>query len=817
MVTIVTGHLFHYTTKIAKEPSSDRQDAFDWDNLVWQVDSWAEVSGGETYNADLSVGAIICDCAAGTPGNIVINLPQASVAKGHTYKIIKIDSGAETVTIDPFGSEQVGGAANLVLASQHQGASIKATTSAWYNFSAAGSGETNVGANVGTGEGLIYRGKTGVTLDFKKLQQGSGIVITNNANEIIIALAGGGTDVLTNVFEGGVQVGSTGLAPDFDGTDFNVAESAGKAVISLNYGTGAGQPAEGNHAHAIQALSNTSGATGDIWYWNGTAITRLAIGTNNQVLKSNGTTVVWGTDQTGGGTGQTTGFRNPDDDGATHNGTANDATKINTAINTIVGGKTVLTGGYEYGVSAPIILNDNYCLFDGQHGVLKCLSGHTSNSTGGIVELDAGSGDLQGSRLYLKLKDLIIDFNNQATHPHGIHCNIYTGSGSPPASLARDKIFKGLRIDGITFLNHNDAGKSLMKLRNLENGCFIRGIHAEGVASTNGDRTIGIDYADEGYYDIGGPDEAKSNHGNSVFQEIFISPAGGAVGFTGMKIQANQFGFLNRVQVHDAQFFCYQADTADKSVALWLDIASDGGVADNRLWEFYGLKCEDWTKSVKLTRSALSAGVWGVNFYGGLLEDKEDFATDLSVGGADTGGDPELERTLIDIGPGWQVNCYGMNFMNNNTTNGGDSTGINVASSTENCYFVNCKFLKKGGGTAVWNKFHGLHGKDNIFIKDCDGYNPVGIITNPWTGAGTSGGLYNVSATSTPQAFPKSASVYTVRQTAKHISIFGGVVSQIQINGQTITGATSFDGVLAPGETIKVTHTSNPSGVVYCL
>jgi len=49
-----------------------------------------------------------------------------------------------------------------------------------------GSGEANTGANVGTGEGTVFRDKTGVTLNFKTLKQSDNIVLTNNADEVTI-------------------------------------------------------------------------------------------------------------------------------------------------------------------------------------------------------------------------------------------------------------------------------------------------------------------------------------------------------------------------------------------------------------------------------------------------------------------------------------------------------------------------------------------------------------------------------------------------------------------------------------------------------
>jgi len=55
-----------------------------------------------------------------------------------------------------------------------------------WEYVLAGAGEVNLGANVGVGVGLVFRDKTGVTLNFKTLIQGTNITITNNANDITI-------------------------------------------------------------------------------------------------------------------------------------------------------------------------------------------------------------------------------------------------------------------------------------------------------------------------------------------------------------------------------------------------------------------------------------------------------------------------------------------------------------------------------------------------------------------------------------------------------------------------------------------------------
>lgn len=60
--------------------------------------------------------------------------------------------------------------------------------------------------------------------------------------------SGGGATI--TVQEGDADVDTAVTTLDFDASDFNVTSSpAGEANVALNYGTGAGQPAEGNHTH----------------------------------------------------------------------------------------------------------------------------------------------------------------------------------------------------------------------------------------------------------------------------------------------------------------------------------------------------------------------------------------------------------------------------------------------------------------------------------------------------------------------------------------------------------------------------------------
>ena len=70
------------------------------------------------------------------------------------------------------------------------------------------SGEANTGNSLGTGEGTVYKDKVGVQLNFRSLRAGNNITITEDANEITIngQAGGGGGEPLANVGTGEGQV-----------------------------------------------------------------------------------------------------------------------------------------------------------------------------------------------------------------------------------------------------------------------------------------------------------------------------------------------------------------------------------------------------------------------------------------------------------------------------------------------------------------------------------------------------------------------------------------------------------------------------------
>lgn len=83
----------------------------------------------------------------------------------------------------------------------------------------------------------------------RQLDDNSIWILTDESPVTWSQVGGVGISGSIGVEEGNVSEG-TATTIDFDDSDFNVSVAANEADISLNYGTGAGQPAEGNHGHA---------------------------------------------------------------------------------------------------------------------------------------------------------------------------------------------------------------------------------------------------------------------------------------------------------------------------------------------------------------------------------------------------------------------------------------------------------------------------------------------------------------------------------------------------------------------------------------
>jgi len=146
----------------------------------------------------------------------------------------------------------------------------------WSGALGTGSGETNLAANVGTGQGEIFRDKTGVTLNFKKLVQGSNVTITNGTDTITIASTGGGgsADLLEYIICEHFASGNM---------DLDEIGKYGWRTFTSGTGTAAFLTSEAGHPGVIELQAGTGSATVSAIYIGDTTHPWIKIGGTNQI------------------------------------------------------------------------------------------------------------------------------------------------------------------------------------------------------------------------------------------------------------------------------------------------------------------------------------------------------------------------------------------------------------------------------------------------------------------------------------------------------------------------------------------------------
>lgn len=108
-----------------------------WDGAAKSIEFWLRRVGGvegasEAVSSDttlgLTGGAYFVDASSGP---VVVSLPPSGTATGR-YDVKKTDATANTVTIEPDGSETIDGAANVVISTQYDRYSIRPNGSQWW-------------------------------------------------------------------------------------------------------------------------------------------------------------------------------------------------------------------------------------------------------------------------------------------------------------------------------------------------------------------------------------------------------------------------------------------------------------------------------------------------------------------------------------------------------------------------------------------------------------------------------------------------------------------------------------------------------------
>jgi hypothetical protein len=216
---------------------------------VARVSGLATVASSGAY-ADLSgkpVGGT--DFLAPTgDGSSLTGLTKSQVGLGNVANL-KVNLTAvlsPTVNDDSSASYAVGSRwMNTLTGQEYLCTDASVGAAVWKETTNAASGEDNTASNVGTGAGSIYKQKTGVNLEFKTINAGSNILITNNTNDITIASSGS----VSGVTASAPLASSGGTAPDISLTGTIPVSNGGTGVATV----AAGSYLQGNGAGAFVA------------------------------------------------------------------------------------------------------------------------------------------------------------------------------------------------------------------------------------------------------------------------------------------------------------------------------------------------------------------------------------------------------------------------------------------------------------------------------------------------------------------------------------------------------------------------------------
>jgi len=168
-----------------------------------------------------------------------------------------------------------------------------------------GSGEANTASNVGSGAGILFKQKTGVDLEFKRIAAGTGISITNGVSDVTISSTGE-ANTASNV--GTTGVNTAGVFKAKSGVDLQMRRIIAGANVSVTENTNDITIAATAGSGETNTASNASAGTGTGLLFKGKVGVDLVF---KKLLAGSGVTLTNGTDDvtiaaTGGGGGHET-------------------------------------------------------------------------------------------------------------------------------------------------------------------------------------------------------------------------------------------------------------------------------------------------------------------------------------------------------------------------------------------------------------------------------------------------------------------------------------------------------------------------------
>ncbi len=222
---------------------------------VTSVGNATSIAAGVIVDADVKSDAAIAYSKLGaiptwnqdTTGNAATVTTNANLT-GDVTSTGNATSYSGTVPIAKGGTGAMAAQAAIDALTQSSGATTdhvltknSSGNAVWSAAPGASGGEANTASNVGTGEGTVFKQKTSVDLEFKKLAQGSNITITDSGNEITIAATGGGSGTVTGV-TGTSPIVSDGSSttPAISITDASTSAKGAASFSSDNFAVSSG-------------------------------------------------------------------------------------------------------------------------------------------------------------------------------------------------------------------------------------------------------------------------------------------------------------------------------------------------------------------------------------------------------------------------------------------------------------------------------------------------------------------------------------------------------------------------------------------------
>lgn len=265
-------------TDAAVSSPSTRQGLFyDGTNFVNQFEPGqfvAPTSKTATFTALLSEMAYSVSASGGA---VTANLPTAVGCAGKEFFVKKTDSSANTVTLDPNGSETINGAATLALSTQHEGVSIESDGTNWFITSRPRGGDTSPGSGT-------------LAVEEDGSEEGTGIDRLDITEGLDLSVSGSQATISAEA----ASETNSGISERADQTETNTGTDDQRHITPLKLKT------FGDNRYVIN--SGGLGTTLDLDNLGDVVITSPA---NGAVLKYNSTSGQWedGTDLTGSGGG----------------------------------------------------------------------------------------------------------------------------------------------------------------------------------------------------------------------------------------------------------------------------------------------------------------------------------------------------------------------------------------------------------------------------------------------------------------------------------------------------------------------------------